>query len=278
MAIQRPKKHRVRAFVDRIDSLFLATLIGSQDDNAHRKAVSRLRLSGSKLVFQRAEAWSRSSTPLKRARAATVLAQLQILHRRPWKSEKIFVEEIFAIVTALIAEEADIHARSCELFALGHLDDARGVPILVSFAKHHDADIRYAVAVALGNYSEDPSAVKALLELMDDPDRDVRDWAIFGLGTLGRADSEEIRNALFSHLRDPYVNAREEAAVALALRGDQRMIRSLIDLLKKDRDRILLLEAAREFLEMDCDPPDWFEAEYVAALEAKFPEMPDALV
>lgn len=250
----------------------MATLRGGHDDDAPWKAICSLRLSGSAFVFHKAKTWCNSINPLKRARAASILGQLQITHRHPWKSEKVFVAESFAILSALIPKETDVYALNSELSALGTLDDPNALPILTSFAQHSDSTTRYAVAVALGSFADDPGSVKALLELMEDRDHEVRDWAIFGLGTLGHADSEEIRQAFFAHLKDPFINAREEATVALAHRRDQRVIRPLINLLKRDHDRLLLLEAARIFLDMEDDPPDWFEAEYIAALEAKFSE------
>jgi HEAT repeat protein len=106
---------------------------------------------------------------------------------------------------------------------------------------------------------------------MEDTDQDVRDWAIFGLGVLGNTDSEEIRIKLFKHLDDPFLDARIEAAAALGKRRDARLAKPLVQMLGKDGALGGITEAARNLLELDEDPKDWFEDEYIAAIEQRFP-------
>lgn len=140
------------------------------------------------------------------------------------------------------------------------------------YANPSNENVRFSVAFALGCYHDEPLSVEVLQKLMDDEDRDVRDWAIFGLGVLGNADSEEIRLKFLHHLEDSFLDARIEAAAALGKRRDARLARPLIRMLKKDGALNGITEAARELLEMSEDPQDWFENEYIAAIEARYPE------
>ena len=54
------------------------------------------------------------------------------------------------------------------VFASGHLGNRRCEPDLIALRSHPDKTIRHGVAFALGGATS-PSAVRALLELMDDP-------------------------------------------------------------------------------------------------------------
>jgi HEAT repeat protein len=182
----------------------------------------------------------------------------------------MFRTESYDLITQMLKEENDFYALSCEISALGHLDNAAAVPLIAKFAKHTDENVRFAVAWALGSYHDDPLSVGVLQELMEDTDQDVRDWAIFGLGVLGNTDSEEIRAAFLRHLDDPSLDARIEAAAALGKRRDARLAEPLIRMLKKDGALNGLVEAAKELLELNEDLPNWFETEYIAAIESRF--------
>src|SRR6185437_15511526 len=72
------------------------------------------------------------------------------------------------------------------------LKRSRGASVLAQLGKtaEHPRN-SFAVACALGSYPNDPQAVPALLDLTNDTDEDVRDWAVFGLGNLGDSDSPE---------------------------------------------------------------------------------------
>lgn len=259
----------------RVNYLFAETLEGGLDSVRPWKALGTLRGMGGRIVFDKAKSWCASPIPRKRGRAAAILSQL----RRPIKpkppfgsaSEPVFKDESFALIASMIAREQDLCALQSQIFAFGHLDKLDAVPIIAPYVDHPNEDIRYAVACSLGSLHEHPDSAAALAKLANDPDKDVRNWAIFGLGVLGDVDSEELSQLFIAHLDDPFLDARIEAAASLAKRHDARVAKPLLRLLRNDGPLSGYLEAARDLLEMDEDPPDWYAKEYIAALEAKFP-------
>lgn len=217
---------KVSVFLAKIDKLFSDTLRGGYDDDLPWKAIHSLRKMGCRAVFDKAVMWSSCASPLKRARGAAVLAQLG-RYGRPGKRhtspEWMFRVESLDLITQLIKGEEDDFALGSQIAALGHFDNAAAVPHIVAFADHHNEDVRFQVACALGCYPDDPLSISVLQKLMEDTDRDVRNWAIFGLGVQGNADSEEIRLSFLRHLDDPFLDARIEAAAALGKRHDARL-------------------------------------------------------
>jgi HEAT repeat protein len=105
-----------------------------------------------------------------------------------------------------------------------------------------------------------------LLKLTSDPDEEIRDWAVFGLGVLGNADSPEIREALLRCLTDANENVREEAAVGLGKRRDKRLIPVLLTMLEDPNIKVRVAEAAAALLGMDKDPKEWTASDYRAAV------------
>ena len=185
---------------EQMDEIFAQTLTGDCDDESAWEAVRTLRRMGSREVFERAAEWCISDSPLKRARGADVLAQLGRTVDHPSNN---FPEESFSVVSALARQEKDPWPLSSAVHALGSIGNALAVPGVIEHRLHPDTDVRFAVASALGNFANDPRSVDALLGLMQDVDKDVRDWATFGLGVLGDLDSPEIRDALWQRVSDP---------------------------------------------------------------------------
>jgi hypothetical protein len=60
-----------------IKQLFNQTLLGDYEDESPWDAVSALRNDGNREIFDTAAAWLRDTDPMKRARAAAILAQLR---------------------------------------------------------------------------------------------------------------------------------------------------------------------------------------------------------
>lgn len=257
-----------------LDELFAQTLRGDLDDEQAWEAVSALRRIGTREVFEQAAAWCKSENPVERARGASVLAQLgkTVDHQ-----SNNFPEESYLAVSQMLLDEKEPEPLSAAIHALGHLNNPAAIPLLSPYLRHPVAEVRFALACALGSFANDPEAIQSLMALTNDTDDDVRDWAVFGLGNLGDSDSVEIRDALFSRLSDSNVNVREEAIFGLAKRKDTRVIPALLAALNqsefaKPGGTTLIIEAAVAMLELEDERHDWGVADYASALRERFPQ------
>jgi HEAT repeat protein len=154
---------------------------------------------------------------------------------------------------------------------LGNCDayeEARGT--LMEAAKDASPEIRFSAAFALAGDSG-PAATSALIELMDDRDDDVRDWATFGIGTLRDHDSPAIREALFKRITDSNEEARLEAYAGLAARKDQRILARLIDELEKRPETSRLWESALLMLGRKDEEPEPSVDDVVSELKKLVP-------
>ena len=253
-----------------IAELFTSTLSGDYDDDAPWEAVHELRKLGTREVFDVAAVWCKSDDPLKRARGLDVLAQLGKTTVHPVNS---FPDEAYAVVSETVQRERELRPLSSGIYALGHLDNLDAVPLIIGFRDHASADIRYAVAFALGSFPNDDLSVKNLLTLVDDSDEAVRDWATFGIGVLGHQDSAAIREALYNRLSDENEDVREEAMVGLGKRKDQRIIPLLRQAVSGDEIKVRIAEAASLLLGMENDPLNWGAEEYRNALNERFQQV-----
>jgi HEAT repeat protein len=132
-------------------------------------------------------------------------------------------------------------------FACGHLHEPGCIEALLHLKQHRDADVRYAIVHALSGH-EDGRAIQALIELSSDDDKDIRNWATFGIGSQIETDTAEIKNALFSRLQEEDAEIRGEALVGLARRQDERVVAPLLKELESEspdvlRDWVLMSDA-----------------------------------
>lgn len=196
----------------------------SGDSDERWALVHELQRRGEPEIFRAASAWCLSDEPRLRRLGADVLGQLGYDESHPFADDSTQI-----LVELLGDEDADVVANA--LIALGHL--GRGsANVIARLASHDDARVRYAVAVCLGPRAED-DAIQALLGLTKDDDRDVRDWATFGLGDMGHADSPQIRAVLADRLLDVDDEIRGEAMVGLANRGVTEVIPAILDELRR---------------------------------------------
>jgi len=122
--------------------------------------------------------------------------------------------------------------------ALGATCDPRTLPVLLTLAGHHDAQVRLQAATSLPvmvTTEPDGPALHALIRLTRDADPEVRDWATFGLGFQVEADTPAIRAALWDRTHDTCPEAREEGIRGLARRHDPRSVPLLAGLLDDPR-------------------------------------------
>jgi HEAT repeat protein len=251
-----------------LDEMFATTLSDEYESDESWEAVSALQRLGGRAVFERASAWCSSQDAKKRARGADILAQIGKTAEHPGNS---FPDESFAVVSGMLTRETEPLPLASAIYALGHIGDPRAVSILVEYQSHPDANVRFAVATALGHFADGPLAAQVLIRLTADTDADVRDWATFGLGVLGQQDSAEIRDALAARLNDACDDAREEAMIGLAKRRDQRVLAPLISSLESALVPDRAIEAAFEMLGLQNEHGEgWAGTAYAAALRTKF--------
>ncbi len=251
------------------NDLFLQTLDGEYDDEAPWTAVNELQRRGARSVFDFAARWLRSSDPLKRARGADVLAQLGVGEGRA----HAFPEETRELLLDLLRRESETRPIASAIVALGHLQDLGTLPTILSFASHENAEIRHAAAFALGCFAQEATAIAGLLALTGDPDRDVRDWATFGLGVMSDADAPEIRDALARRLDDAFLDARQEAIAGLAKRRDRRVLPALIAALETpDEATRVVIDAACAMLGLKEESGTPEPSDLAAALRARYPD------
>lgn len=154
--------------------------------------------------------------PAERTLAADVLGQSYL-------EEKREIEECSRILMKLLKREVELPVLASAGRALGQLHSPTAIIPLARLRRHPAASVRFAAVHGL-LYQKSALALNTLIELSADPDRDVRNWATFGLGSVSKADSPRIREALLKRLDDVDGEIRGEAMLGLALRGEASLI------------------------------------------------------
>lgn len=198
-----------------VDELVNAALT-EPDDELARDAVRVLHWRGTKEVLQRATSLCGSECSQERRLGADILGQLGV-------PDRMFPQQCSRILFAMLDTEIDADVLQSIFIAFSHLSEPKVIGVAAKYAEHPDSDVRYAVVHALTGH-EEQAAINLLIQLSNDLEAYVRDWATFGLGTQVELDTSEIRNALAARLNDSDDNARGEAMIGLARRNDPRAI------------------------------------------------------
>jgi HEAT repeat protein len=240
--------------------LFSASFDGDDDDEPAWDAVRALRWRNDDEVFELAAAYAQSGTPKHRARALDVLAQLgagKPLAERPHFDDSV------SIALAHLEDDDPLVTQSAA-WALAHLQGDTATSALISARKCADAQVRLAVSVGVAS-SERPDSISTLMELMEDDDAEVRNWATCGLGIaggengppvrLGTLDSAGIREALRRRLTDPFREVRSEVVWGLARRKEPAALQLLLDRLSSEECIAGDEMTAAEILGLDSNSP-----------------------
>jgi HEAT repeat protein len=119
-------------------------------------------------------------------------------------------------------------ARRNAVWALGALDDARGVPPALAALKDSEPPVRAVAAWALGTLDAYDS-IPALIAALKDEDAGVRSQVAWALGAIG--DRRAV-DGLVGALKDSDAGVRSQAAWALGATGDRRANEALAAALK----------------------------------------------
>ncbi len=137
--------------------------------------------------------------------------------------EKHQAHRLTQVLIEMLWSETSLRVIESITHALGHLRDPMASDPLVELSRHRDPAIRWAAVSSLCGRDES-RCIEALIVCSSDLDRDVRNWATFGLGSMVDVDTEALCQALVARLEDADDEIREEAIVGLARRGDVRVI------------------------------------------------------
>jgi HEAT repeat protein len=125
-------------------------------------------------------------------------------------------------------------ARRNAVWALGALDDARGVPPALAALADREPPVRRVAAWALGALDADV-AVTALIDALGDADATVRKQVAWALGAI--RDPRAV-DALIKTLKDQDEDVRMQAAWALGAIRDRRASDALATALKDTSPRV----------------------------------------
>jgi HEAT repeat protein len=224
-------------------SELVRVVLTEEDEDELWRAVWTLQHRGTQEVFDIARGLCSSEEVNKKTVGVDILAQLGT-PEMPFRSEST------EIILGLLQEATDVDLLYAIAMALGWLEDDRSIEPLVSLRCSTSSLVREGVATALGSYCSDTRAVRALVELTGDEDRDVRDWATFGLTSELCLDNEEVRIALYERAHDEDPEIRSEAIRGPALKKDERaaslMIHEFESILTADDWWGWAIEGARE--------------------------------
>ncbi|QSQ17900.1 HEAT repeat domain-containing protein [Myxococcus landrumensis] len=219
------------------EELIQMALEGDEDDERAWDAIRTLHRRGTREVLDAALQLLGASSAKERGRGADILGQLGT-------GSRVFRAERGEALMDLLRREREPRVLLSAGVALGQMVEPRALAELIGLASHPAAEARYGAAHGLA-VLDAPDAVEALIQLSSDEDRDVRDWATFGLGTLREAiDTPRLRDALAARLGDEDSEIVGEALVGLATRQDPRAVEAVRAALRGDTVRVYALEAA----------------------------------
>jgi HEAT repeat protein len=224
----------------RLSSQIVAEYRRSLEDAGSHDALPSLvavHYRGGQQELQLGVDYARSDDPLDRITGARILGQLGL-------ERYSFLDPTLDQLISML-DDTDVRVVADVAEALGHRQDVRAIPHLTSFIAHEDSGVRFGVVRGLSGH-EEIAAIRGLIVLSRDQDDEVRNWALCGLGSFIEADTPEIRDALFRGASDPHDEARGEALLGLASRGDRRVVELLQEEIERESVGRLALCAAAE--------------------------------
>ncbi|MEV2272201.1 ankyrin repeat domain-containing protein [Nonomuraea africana] len=137
--------------------------------------------------------------------------------------EKPYRERTLPLLQKMATAEGNPQVLRSVLAALGHQGDPRALPQVLDIIGRpgHTRTMTDAIALADVLPQDHAEGLALLIEMTEDPDEEVRDWATAGLANLD-ADTPGIREALAARLSDTDLHTVAEAAHGLATRKDER--------------------------------------------------------
>ena len=136
---------------------------------------------------------------------------------------KPYLEQTLPLLQKMVTTEGNPQVLRSVLAALGHQGDPRALPQVLDILGRpgHKRTTTDAIALADVLPPDHEEGLALLIDMTEDADDEVRDWATAGLASL-KADTPRIRAALAARLDDTDLRTVAEATRGLAERDDPR--------------------------------------------------------
>jgi HEAT repeat protein len=224
----------------------LALTRSDPESKTRQEIIWELHRRASPDIFAAARELSDGSDAAARCLAADILAQLGQLEYQGNEQLRPFTQASIPILRQLLRDDDD-RVVAAAIAAIGDHYQDTVIAEVPTLAYHRSFHVRLSAAQELrpGDIgAENQVAIDMLIRLSEDEDEAVRDWATFSLGSMGNADTPEIREALYRRLNDRDFDARSEALLGLAARKDERVVPFIASALAADTVGALAVEAA----------------------------------
>jgi HEAT repeat protein len=190
-----------------------------------------LSLGGPELVVELAERMKLSGSSRDALEVCRLLSQIA-------PEKRSVIERAIAVLADLVRRDVDSNVTARAIEILGNYRNSAGARVVLEAMSNSSSEVRAMVAANLGFLIDDENAIPveaSLVQLSNDDEESVRDWATIALAQLvlysSAADyfakSSITRNALADRTRDNDSTVRGEALIGLALRDDQSVMRLL---------------------------------------------------
>lgn len=219
-----------------------ARLLKNKSKKNYWNYVRELRKRKTNEIFEKSVLFTKSESLKERILGVNILAQFGFPRLRK--------KEIINILFELLKTETEKGILSSILYGISHNNEklnSKQVGLLSTYKTHKSLIVRHSLVSALCTV-ENEKAIDTLIELSNDKDSDIRDWATFGLGSQLETDNDKIRTALWNRVSDKDEGAKFEAISGLAQRKDNR----IKEVLKTELENIdeygsLILESIEYF-------------------------------
>jgi HEAT repeat protein len=152
---------------------------------------------------------------------------------------------------AALKERLSVKGRCDVIRVLGELNDPRATGVLVELIKDPNPEIRQSAMLSLNDCSSDASVIPALTVGLKDVDNNVRCFAAMGLANVR---DPMVVDPLIEALSDPDNAVSRRAAAGLGKIANLRAVAALIDLAENQNKSALLRADAVRALGMTEDP------------------------
>lgn len=194
-------------------STLIQRALAAGDEDKQWKIIHLLRWRGSQEVLDQALELTNMRRARERVLGTAILAQLGV-------PKRTFPEQALKQFHHLIKTDPRPSVLEGALFGICHTqdsDDQQGLRRIARLRDHPRSKVRWGVVHALWG-REDALSIRTLIQLSDDRDDEIRDWATCSLGTLTEIDTPAVRRALLKRCDDRHGATRAEGIMGLARR------------------------------------------------------------